>query len=146
MIHLLPLSTFPSTSQSPTPSMIVKNQSHRVWFVPLQVAANCIMFIITMWVANWELAPFAQNPMIGPLPGDLTDSGGQTTYLLTCQQQWWRLFTSMYLPPSLPSSVRSPVLPLEGFSAFVAHIDKIVILQLLYGVCNAPPITSCWPE
>jgi hypothetical protein len=43
------------------------------------------MFIVTMAVANFELASFQTNPMIGPEPGDLNDSGGQTTYLITCK-------------------------------------------------------------
>ncbi len=131
MIHLLHFATFHSASQSVThpismivKNQIVKNQNHRIRFVPRQVAANCIVFIHhQMWVANWELAPLDETPMIGPLPADLADSGGRTTHLLTCEQLWWCLFTS-----TLPSSlfVRSPVLPLEGFSAFVVHTVKIV--------------------
>jgi membrane associated rhomboid family serine protease len=49
-----------------------------------------------LYLAGFEFARFEANPLLGPEPGELGKMGAQTTFLLTCKGEWWRLGASIY--------------------------------------------------
>jgi len=66
-------------------------------FTILMIFLNLVGFLITMYIADWELAPFSENPMIGPSGQVLIDAGAQTSTLVSCDGDYWRIISACFL-------------------------------------------------
>nr|GMC93006.1 RHOMBOID-like protein 2 [Ipomoea batatas] len=88
------------------------NTGHRSWLLPLIVAANVVMFVVTMYFNNcpshesgcvpkflgrFSFEPDHENPLFGPSSSTLDKLGATQWYKTVHQGQGWRLVTSMWL-------------------------------------------------
>jgi len=69
---------------------------YKPYFTYTMIVVNTIMFVITMFVANWQFDSFTNNPMIGPTSTVLDTMGAKDEPELVAGQ-WWRLFSPMFL-------------------------------------------------
>jgi membrane associated rhomboid family serine protease len=65
-------------------------------FVSIIVMAVQLLILITQ-LAMCGVASLDVNPMIGPYPDAFSEWGGKNAYLMTEENQWWRLLTSSFL-------------------------------------------------
>lgn len=83
-------------------SSFLEPEDKEVYFTPIIVFVNFVCFMWQMGEAGWELAPYAQNPFLGPTSAQLLDNGSQLTACLHGPfRQWWRLITSQFLHAGL---------------------------------------------
>nr|GMD02230.1 RHOMBOID-like protein 2 [Ipomoea batatas] len=84
------------------------NTGHRSWLLPLIVAANVVMFVVTMYFNNcpshesgcvpkflgrFSFEPDHENPLFGPSSSTLDKLGATQWYKTVHQGQGWRLVT-----------------------------------------------------
>eukprot|EP00475_Leptophrys_vorax_P032083 TRINITY_DN4917_c0_g1_i1.p1 TRINITY_DN4917_c0_g1~~TRINITY_DN4917_c0_g1_i1.p1 ORF type:complete len:493 (-),score=109.34 TRINITY_DN4917_c0_g1_i1:31-1509(-) len=60
-----------------------------------------LVFVLTMWVANWQFESVNVNPLYGPSISVLATMGAKITTNIVQQHEWWRLLTSMFLHAGL---------------------------------------------
>lgn len=69
---------------------------HRPYFIITMFIVNVVMFVIEMYVAEWEFVSTEENPLIGPDAKTLLDLGAQNGDRIQ-DGDWWRLFTPLVL-------------------------------------------------
>lgn len=63
--------------------------------------AYLTIFLVAMANNGWHLASMSVNPMVGPEPEALQGVGAQSVQLLQGAGQWWRLFSSPFVPAGI---------------------------------------------
>lgn len=69
---------------------------YRIVFVYLMIIINTIMFVVSMYLADWKFEKLDINPTIGPDVKVLVDLGAKDTRMIL-DGDWWRFFTPMFL-------------------------------------------------
>jgi membrane associated rhomboid family serine protease len=75
--------------------------AYRPIFTYCMIAILILVFILTMWYANWQFESININPLYGPSIAVLTQMGAKVTSNIVNQGEWWRLITAMFLHAGL---------------------------------------------
>eukprot|EP00475_Leptophrys_vorax_P041659 TRINITY_DN7851_c0_g1_i5.p1 TRINITY_DN7851_c0_g1~~TRINITY_DN7851_c0_g1_i5.p1 ORF type:complete len:359 (-),score=80.78 TRINITY_DN7851_c0_g1_i5:591-1667(-) len=67
---------------------------HKPYFTYGMIGVNCLYFFITLCIAKFQFATFADNPSLGPTTDILLAVGAKLTALINNGQSW-RIFTSI---------------------------------------------------
>ena len=60
------------------------------------------MFLFSMSLDGWKVAPMSENPWYGPSSQALVDAGALLLPLMNAPgNEWWRLFSSVFLPAGM---------------------------------------------
>ena len=70
-------------------SSFLEPEDKEVYFTPIIVFVNFVCFMWQMGEAGWEMAPYAQNPFLGPTSAQLLDNGSQLTACLHGPFRQW---------------------------------------------------------
>ena len=70
---------------------------HRVVFSPLMLIACIAMFVYTIALNGWTIAPIEQNPMLGPTASVLVRAGAKDVARIRRDGEWQRLILPMFL-------------------------------------------------
>jgi membrane associated rhomboid family serine protease len=92
------------TSGSPTKSR--KPAGPGDWFslifLIVMSAVYLGMFLFSLSLNDWKIAPMSENPWYGPSAEALIDAGAIVLPLMNAPgNQWWRLFSSVFLPAGM---------------------------------------------
>lgn len=74
----------------------IAEEKKRPYFMIFALLLNVVLFIYTMSVADWQIADYQLNPMIGPTADILDQVGAKNTQRILAGE-WWRLFSPMWL-------------------------------------------------
>ena len=60
--------------------------AHKTYFTFLVIAANCAMFVVSIWKNGWKFQPLSENPMFGPSSATLISLGAKQASLIRTGQ------------------------------------------------------------
>uniref|UniRef100_A0A061QW87 RHOMBOID-like protein n=1 Tax=Tetraselmis sp. GSL018 TaxID=582737 RepID=A0A061QW87_9CHLO len=66
-------------------------------FLHLMTAVFVCVFLGEIAANSWEFSPIQLNPLLGPGKDTLRKLGAKDTSLITDQDEWWRIFSSIFL-------------------------------------------------
>eukprot|EP00591_Stephanopyxis_turris_P007374 CAMPEP_0195507798 /NCGR_PEP_ID=MMETSP0794_2-20130614/1168_1 /TAXON_ID=515487 /ORGANISM="Stephanopyxis turris, Strain CCMP 815" /LENGTH=447 /DNA_ID=CAMNT_0040634591 /DNA_START=194 /DNA_END=1534 /DNA_ORIENTATION=+ len=78
-----------------------QNGFNRPFFTYMLLFVCTAMLLASFAVNGWRIESFKTNPMIGPSAQTLLDLGAKSTPLIVEQNEWYRLFTPMFLHAGL---------------------------------------------
>lgn len=95
-------------------------RSFVVWELLCASAAYITLFLLSLANDGWRIVDLNQNPWVGASQSALVSTGAQSLALLKGYGQWWRLFTSPWLPAGLIQLLGA----LATMWSFAVHLDK----------------------
>jgi membrane associated rhomboid family serine protease len=66
------------------------------YFCYSMIFINVMVFVFSLYKADWKFAPQSENPLLGPAGTFLTDMGAKDTPKIL-QGDWYRLLSAMFL-------------------------------------------------
>ena len=91
-------------SRSPTKSgrMAQPGDWYSLAFLIIISVVYLSMFLYSLSLDDWKVAPMSENPWYGPSPQALVDAGATVMTLMSAPgNEWWRLFSSIFLPAGM---------------------------------------------
>jgi membrane associated rhomboid family serine protease len=107
----------------------------------LSIALTCLqLLILCLQLAMCGIASLDINPFVGPFPDAFVEWGGKNAYLMTVQQQWWRLVSPSVLHVGILHLLANAFCQLEPIALFEREWGSFrwLVLYVISSVaCNS---------